>query len=134
LEGFSRQTQAFLLPRFFLPSAIVQFNTPFSILPTGQHLLLAMTDREQIKKWKLFTPADLTARFRAQGVGSIGLRPFFSSEMARLSAGCASDGLGLKAGVGGFHVGWQKESVVRMQTRVNGLHIFNDMVCFHVGL
>jgi hypothetical protein len=93
-----------------------------------------MVDTEQVTNWKSFTPAEITARFRAQGVGSIGLRAFFSSEMARLSAGCASDGLGLKVGMGGFHATWQRQSLVRVQTRANGLHIFNDLVCLHVVL
>jgi hypothetical protein len=97
-----------------------------------------MSDREQKKKWKLFTPTEITARFRAQAAsglgGSMGLQPFFAVEMARLSAGCASDGLGLKATVEGFHPAWQQDSSVWMQTRVHGLYLFNDMVRFRFGL
>ena len=77
-------------------------------------------------RWKGFNPAEITARFRAQGVGSIGLRQFFAAEMARLSSGCASDGQGMTGD--GFHPAWQRDASVRVQTRANGLHIFNDMV------
>lgn len=79
----------------------------------------------------MFTPAEIMMRFRSQaGVGSMGLRPFFAAEMARLSAGCAIDGFGMKSSAVGFHPAWQRDSAVRIQTRANGLHVFNDMVCF----
>ena len=88
-------------------------------------------DREQARKWQSFNPTEMMTRFRLQaGVGSIGLRPFFAAEMARTSAGCATDGLGMKASASGFHPAWQRDSAARMQTRGNGLHIFTDMVCF----
>jgi hypothetical protein len=92
-----------------------------------------MAANDQVKKWKLFTPNEITARFRTQGVGTVGLRQFFAAEMARISAGCASDGQGMKGTADGFHPAWQRDSGVRVQTRANGLHIFNDMVCVHFG-
>jgi hypothetical protein len=73
-----------------------------------------MADSEQITNWKLFTPAEITACFRGQGVRSIYFCAFCSSKMARLSAGCVRDGLGLKVGMGGFHATWQRQSLVHM--------------------
>ena len=85
------------------------------------HLSTHLADNN---RWKGFNPAEITPRFRAQGVGSIGLQQFFAAEMARLS-----DGQGMTGN--GFHPAWQRDASVHVQTRANRLHIFNDMVfCF----
>jgi hypothetical protein len=90
-----------------------------------------MTDQEQARRWQLFTPAEIMMRFRSQaGVGSMGLYPFFAAEMVRLSARCAINDFGMKSFAVGFHPAWQRDSAVHIQTRTNGLHVFNDMVCF----
>jgi hypothetical protein len=67
----------------------------------------------------------------AQGVGTIGLWQFFAAEMARLIAGCVSDGQGMKESTSGFHLVWQRDSGVHVQTKANGLHVFNDLVHVH---
>jgi hypothetical protein len=95
---------------------------------------LTMADNDQVTKWIAFTPAEITTRFRAQGVGTIGLWQFFAAKMARLSAGCASDGQGMKETTSGFHLVWQRDSGVHVQTRANGLHVFNDLVRVRFGV
>ncbi|KIM77840.1 hypothetical protein PILCRDRAFT_11730 [Piloderma croceum F 1598] len=59
---------------------------------------------------------------------SLGLRPFFASEMARLSAGCASDGLGISTSQQGFHSAWHRDSQSRKLTRSNGFHLVADII------
>jgi len=85
---------------------------------------------DQVQKWIHFSHPEIMSRFRAQVAvpGSLTLRPFFAAEMARISAGCASDNRGLSTTATGFHAAWQRDSAIRMQTRANGLHVFNDMV------
>lgn len=83
------------------------------------------------QRWNLFNPNEINKRWRAQMIQPpLGLRPFFASDMARLSAGCASDGLSSQPSEQGFHSVWQRDSHIRKQTRAHGFHIVADIVCF----
>jgi hypothetical protein len=85
---------------------------------------------DQVQKWNHFSHPEIMSCFRAQVAvpGSLTLHPFFTAEMARISAGCASDNQGLPTTATGFHAAWQCDSVIHMQRRANSLHVFNDMV------
>ena len=93
--------------------------------------LVQMSESEQKLQWSHFHPGQIDVRFKAQASRTtpLLLRPFFSAEMARLSAGAASDGFGMKPSNKKFHSAWQADPLVRARARANGLHVVADMVC-----
>jgi len=89
-----------------------------------------MSGSDQPTRWFLFHPQQIDLRYQAQARNAtpLALRPFFSAEMARLSAGCSRDGFGISPTNPKFHSAWQKDAKTRAQTRAHGLHVIADMV------
>jgi hypothetical protein len=121
---------SYCLPRFFLPT-----NTPLVVFPAF-HLcppilcsVNYMSSSNVLQRWNLFSSDKIYKRYRQQTTQpSLGLRPFFASEMARLSAGCSIDGFGIQPLHNGFHLGWQRDAHARKLTRASGFHIVADIV------
>lgn len=83
--------------------------------------------------WLGFRASEIRKRFEQQNPASrLALKPFFAAEMARVSAGWASDGGGLSQDMRGFHAGWERSSSHRAQTRSKGLTVVKDMVGFYI--
>ena len=115
----------------FNQCALLVIFAAFCLLQPISYSSTCMSSPKESQQWNSFGLVKISRCYHVQTVQPpLGLCPFFSSNMARLSAGCTSDGLSMQPFTQGFHPSWQRNAKTHQQMRNHGFHIVTDIVHF----